>query len=170
MVIKAAGLFPFNTECAVHRENKTTSSGFWMQCTMYSQNCSKSFRSILCLSNGGTIPRWHRVFTSGVRKVKNCNFFFHLSSWLTTLRPVLESMCQPLLAQSPLARIGPTQSNDRWYPGWRPHTAPLAGLGTGHHMARELLEHAASFIRVPSKVDRCCFSLRKTTATIVAAP
>ena len=69
-------------------------------------NRNKSSRSVLgrerSLSNTGTMRFLQRVFTSRVRVLKNHNIL-PLSSWLTTLPPGLEPMCQPLHAQPPLA-------------------------------------------------------------------
>ena len=143
VVIKAAGPGPVNTQCAVKEENRTTSAASWMQYAIFARNCSKSSRSVpgreRCLSNGGTMRFLQRVFTSRVRVVKNHNFL-PLSSWLTMLPPGLESMCQPLHAQPPLAR-SETCSMECPPISWTTSTyCSPTGLVIGPNIAREPLE------------------------------
>ena len=56
------------------------------------------------------------------------------------LPPGLESMCQPLQAQPHLQGVRRALWSARQYLGQPPHTALLAGLGIGPHIAREPLE------------------------------
>ena len=173
--MEAAGTGPVNTQCAVKEENMTTSPGYWMQYNIYSQIC-KSSRSVLGrernLSNGGTMRFLQRVFTSRVPVVKNHNFL-PLSSWLTMLPPGLESMCQPFHAQPPLAR-SETCSIECPLISWATSTY-CSPNGSGYRASycqgdSRRPSKAASFIRVPLKVARICFSLRKQIAIILGAP
>ena len=174
--LQCGGPRPVNTQCAVKEENRTTSPGSWMQYAICSRNCSKSSRSVLgrerSFSNGGTMRFLQRVFTSRVRVVKNHNFL-PLSSWLTMLPPGLESMCQPVHAQPPLAR-SETCSMECPPILWTTSTycSPSgSGCSASYRQgASGRPSKAASFIRVPLKVARSCFSLRKQTATLLAAP
>ena len=123
-------------------------------------------------SNGGTMRFLQRVFTSLVRVVKNHNFF-PLSSWLTMLPPGLGTMCQPFHAQLPLARCE-TCSMECPLTSWTISTySSPSGSGyraSSRQGASGRSSKAASFIYLPLKGDRSCFSLRKHTAALLVAP
>ena len=124
------------------------------------------------LSNGSTMRFLQRVFTSRVRVVKNHNFL-PLSNWLTTLPPGLESLCQPLNAQPPLPR-SETCSMGCPLISWTTSTycsTNRSGYRASYRQgASGRPSKAASSTRVPLKVSRSCFSLRKQNATHLAAP
>ena len=96
-----------------------------------------------------------------------------LSSWLTTLPPGLESMCQQLHAQPTLAR-SETCSMECPLLSWTTSTycSPNGSVYRASYIqgASGRPSKAASFIRVSLKVARSCISLRKQTTNLLDAP